>query len=360
LDQIFHAAQDAKNWDIEVLVVDSSSPDKTAGIVRDLQKKYQKKLHLLETPKEGLGKAYVKGFTYAIETLHAYCLFEMDADLQHQPKEIPHFLKQIEEGADFVIGSRYIPGGSIPKNWGLSRKLFSIFGNLFVRLGFMKLAVTDWTDGYRCIKSWVVKNAMTHVKPYTGYVFQIALLDYAIKDHAVVREIPVQFQERNDGESKISSGRYMYDIVWYVFQHSAFIKFVIVGFIGFAVDFGFASLFIYLVHINKAVANMASAEVAIISNFFLNNFWSFKHKRIVGSWIQYVFNFLKFNTLSVGSILLQGLGMFVMLKFLGDHIVTLGPLNVGSWVIYKVAIIAFVIIPYSYILYNKFIWKEKK
>ena len=155
--------------------------------------------------------------------------------------------------------------------------------------------------------------------------------------------------------------RYIFDILTYIFAYSAFVKFVIVGLIGFVVDFGFAYLFIYGLHINKAGANMLSAELAIVSNFLLNNFWSFKHKKISGGRLTYLFNFLKFNFFSLGSIVIQGVGIYLALRIFGDHAIHLtNSVKLGTWVLYKVLIIAFIIIPYSYILYNKFIWKDKK
>src|SRR3989338_6954791 len=96
------------NWDIEVLINDSSSTDDTAKIVKELQKKYSKKIYLLETKKEGLGKAYHQAFV----------IFQMDGDFSHNPNDIPMFFHEIEKGADMVVGARYIKGGSIPKNWG--------------------------------------------------------------------------------------------------------------------------------------------------------------------------------------------------------------------------------------------------
>ncbi|MFA9288849.1 MAG: glycosyltransferase [Weeksellaceae bacterium] len=348
IDSILAITKNLANWDIEILVVDSHSPDKTGEIVKELQQK-NKHLHLIEVPKEGLGKAYTTGFTYAIEKLKAFTIFEMDADGQHDSKEIPNFLKQIEQGADFVIGSRYIKGGSIPKDWGVDRKFFSIIGNLIIRLGFMKLSITDWTGGYRCIKTWVIKDAKTHIQPYTGYVFQIALLDYALKNKAVIKEIPVHFQERNHGESKISSGRYMYDILWYIFQESSFIKFVIVGGLGFVLDFGISYVLIEIMRQAVWVATLISTESAIISNFVLNNAWSFAHKSIENSRSSFVSSLLKFNLISSGSILIQTLGVALASRFFGPNL----------WYIYKIVIIFFIIIPYSYVLYNKVIWKDK-
>lgn len=358
IDQLFIVTQHISKWDIHVMVIDSSSPDKTDELVEQMKSKYPK-LHLVRTKKEGLGKAYVHGFTLAMEKLNPYVLFEMDADLSHDPKEIPHFLEKIERGADFVVGSRYITGGSIPSNWGLHRKIFSICGNLVVRLGFMRLKVTDWTNGFRAIKSWVVKASLGHIKNYSDYVFQIAFLDHAYNQNAVIKEIPINFIDRTEGESKINSGQYISQMLMYVFTHSSFIKFVITGFFGFAVDFTFAYLFINVFHIIKTNSNMLSAEIAIISNFFINNFWSFKDKKISGGILGYVKKFVLFNLVSSGSIIIQGVGLSLMLKFFGDTLIPLGIVSISSWIVYKVLIITFIIIPYSYVLYNKVVWKKR-
>jgi dolichol-phosphate mannosyltransferase len=123
IHSVFQVAKTIEQWEIELLIVDSSSPDGTAQTVRELQKTYDD-LHIIETPKEGLGRAYVNGFSYALEHLRPFVIFEMDADLSHNPNYIPHFLKKIEQGADFVIGSRYIKGGSIPANWDYIGRFF--------------------------------------------------------------------------------------------------------------------------------------------------------------------------------------------------------------------------------------------
>lgn len=353
IENIFAATQSLSKWEVHVVIVDSASPDKTGEIVEKLIEGYPR-LHLIHSKKEGLGKAYVTGFTIVMEKLNPYVFFEMDADLSHNPNDIPLFLEKIEKGADFVVGSRYIKGGSIPSNWGIHRKIFSICGNLIVRLGFMRLDVTDWTNGFRAIKSWVVKASLAHIKNYSGYVFQIAFLDYAYNQKAVIRELPINFIDRTEGESKINSFQYISQMLLYVFTHSSFIKFVITGFIGFGIDFTFAYLFISLFHIVKTTANMLSAEIAIISNFFINNFWSFRHKKIDGGVFGYVKKFVLFNLVSSGSIAIQGGGLALLLYLFGDKLI--GP--IPSWIIYKILIIACVVIPYSYILYNKVIWKK--
>ncbi len=359
LGGIFDQAKKIANWEIHVLVVDSKSKDNTALVVKDLAKN-NPHLHLLETEKEGLGKAYVHGFHYAIDHLNPYLLFEMDADLSHNPKNIPEFLKKIEKGADFVYGSRYIKGGSIPKDWAFHRKFFSVFGNWIFRLGFMKLKISDWTTGYRAIKTWVIKSALNHAKNYSGYVFQIAILDQAMKNGAVIEEIPIHFKDRVAGVSKINFSQYISQNLLYILSHSSFVKFVIVGFIGFFIDFGFAYTFINQLHFPKAASNALSAEIAIIFNFFLNNFWSFKYKKIKGGIFTYAKKLILFNIVSSGSVFIQWSGMTLALKFLGDSKISLASVaNISSWIVYKVFIIAFLIIPYSYILYNKVIWRKK-
>jgi dolichol-phosphate mannosyltransferase len=346
---IFAVTERVENWNIEVLVNDSNSPDNTADAVKSLQKKY-KKLHLISSQKEGLGKAYVQGFRYAIDTLHAYVVFEMDADHSHDPKEIPNFLKEIEQGADIVIGSRYMKGGSIPKNWGLYRKIFSIMGNWIIRTGFMKFHIMEWTNGYRAIKSWLIKDAFSHIENYGGYVFQLAELDFAVKKNARIKEIPIKFKDRIHGESKISFFGYISSIFLYIFRHSSFVKFAIVGGTGFLIDFGLFYAFTKFGGLHSIQANLISTESAVINNYLLNNFWSFSHKRVEHRASSYVRSFFKYNLVSTGSIAIQTLGLELMKHLFGEH----------NLYFYKIGIIILIIIPYSYFFFNRFIWKEKK
>ncbi len=340
--------QKAPNWEIEVLVNDSSSTDDTSKIIKILQKKYLDKIYLLETKKEGLGKAYHQAFVYAIENIQPFIIIQMDADFSHNPNDVPMFLKEIEKGADMVVGARYIKGGSIPKNWGLHRKILSILANLTIRLGFMKINIHEWTNGYRAIKIWLVKDALEHIKNYSGYVFQIAMLDYAIKKGAKIAEVPNNFIDRKYGKSKIFVSQYIFQILFYILNYSAFIKFVIVGLIGFFIDFSISYLIIEKLHKDVWVGTLFSTETAIVSNFLLNNFWSFADKKIKGGPLSYLFNFIKFNLVSAGSIVIQTVGLQLLVIFFGKEL----------WYLYKILIIAFIIIPYSYILYNKVIWKK--
>ncbi len=349
IKEIFNQQNKTQVWELNVLVNDSESTDKTNKIIKNLIKIYPKKLFLISSKKQGLGKAYLQSFSFALKNLKPYIIFQMDADLSHDPKLIPIFLKEIEKGADFVIGSRYIKGGSIPNNWGMHRKIFSIFGNLIIRFGFMELKIHDWTSGYRAIKSWLIKDSLNHIKKYSGYVFQIALLDKAVKKNAVIKEIPLNFVDRIYGKSKIIFFQYVFSILLYLLMYSTFIKFVIVGIIGAIVDFGLS----YLLGIsspNRSVKliTLISTESAIISNYLLNNFWSFNEKKKTPLKKDFYIDFFKFNLVSFGSVLIQILGMSFLTNIFGRNL----------WYLYKFLIIVFIIIPYSYILYNKIIWKS--
>lgn len=349
IENILNQNKKISNWKINILVNDSSSTDSTTKIIKNLQKKYPHKIYLLETKKEGLGKAYNQAFVYAIEYIKPFIVIQMDADYSHNPQDIPLFLDEIAKGADMVVGARYIKGGSIPKNWGLHRKILSFSANLIIRIGFMRLDIHEWTNGYRAIKIWLIKEALNHIKNYSGYVFQIAMLDFAIKKGAIIKEIPNNFIDRKYGKSKIFISQYIFQIFLYIFLFSSFIRFVIVGLIGFGIDFGISYFGIDILHKPIWLITIISTESAIISNFILNNFWSFSHKKIKGLSRNFIFGFLKFNLVSSGSIAIQTLGMQFLVNIFGRNL----------WYFYKILIIIFIIIPYSYILYNKIIWKNK-
>jgi len=346
IKEIFSTQTKLKNWQLAVLVVDDFSPDNTAAKVRSLQKK-QSQLYLIQGQKKGLGQAYVRGFSYAIDKLKAMVVFEMDADLSHPTSLIPKMLYKIDKGADFVIGARYIKGGGIPKNWGLHRKIYSVLGNLIVSLGFMNFTVRDWTSGYRAIKTNFVKTVLFQMKQYSGYVFQIALLDKALKQNLNIVNIPLKFKEREKGVSKINAVEFIINIFGYMFTHSSFIKYVIVGLVGFFIDFSLTFLGVEFLKLAVWLATIISATTAVISNFIFNNLWSFAHKKIAGKEKLFA-GFTKFSVVSLGSIIIQTLSLEFLTNLLGRPYLYF----------LKIAVIAFLIIPYSYFMYNNFVWKK--
>jgi len=183
-----------------LLVVDSNSPDGTGDVVRNKMEKY-KNVRLLSGPKGGLGADTIKGIRYALENLEADVVLTMDADFSHSPQDVPRLLKKLEEGSDYVIGSRYVAGGAIPENWGLHRKLLSRFGNIVARvLGVWE--VRDQTPAFRAMRREIIKKISFENMP-NGYAFQIALVCRANDAGAKFAEVPIHFTDREHGQSKM-------------------------------------------------------------------------------------------------------------------------------------------------------------
>lgn len=186
--------------DIEMLIIDDSSPDGTAAIVKGLQQT-NPRVHLIERPgKMGLGTAYVAGFRYAIENKFDY-VFEMDADFSHNPKELLNFLLKIQD-YDLVIGSRYIRGVSVVY-WPFRRLLLSYFANLYTRI-VTGLPVKDATSGFKCYRREVLESIDLDEIRSNGYAFQIELNFKAWKKGFRLCEIPIIFVDRDKGVSKMS------------------------------------------------------------------------------------------------------------------------------------------------------------
>ena len=208
-----------KKWDIQILIVDGNSPDGTANFVKKLSKR-QKNLHLLlETKKRGLGAAYLSGMKQAFGKMKADVVITMDADLSHNPSYLPKFLKMVEEGYDFVVGSRYIRGGSIPQNWPRHRKFLSIFGNLITQLLLSSQAIEDWTTGYRAIKAQVYNKVfplMEKDAASKGYTFNISFAYHTIESGFKAGQVPIHFVDRTAGESKLGMEYLMHTPIFLV------------------------------------------------------------------------------------------------------------------------------------------------
>ncbi len=185
----------------DILVVDDNSPDGTQKIVESISEKDSRVKMVCRKGKGGLGTAYVAGFKYAIEHGYDYVM-EMDADLSHEPAEIPKFCKALTDHADVAIGSRYAYGVSV-LNWPMKRLLLSYGGNIFARV-VTGVPVNDMTSGYKAFKIEVLKSIDLNSIRSNGYAFQVEMNVRAYRRGFTIAEVPIIFTERRVGTSKMS------------------------------------------------------------------------------------------------------------------------------------------------------------
>ncbi len=183
-----------------ILVVDSNSPDGTGEVVREKIKEFDN-LRIVCGPKQGLGTDTIRGIRYATEKLDADIVVTMDADFSHNPEDVPRLISKVLEGYDYVIGSRYVEGGSIPSNWGLHRKFLSFFGNSVARI-FGVWEVHDQTPAFRAMRREILEKIDFEGLP-EGYAFQIGLVCRADDAGARFAEVPINFTDREKGKSKM-------------------------------------------------------------------------------------------------------------------------------------------------------------
>ncbi|PZR83944.1 MAG: dolichol-phosphate mannosyltransferase, partial [Candidatus Aeolococcus gillhamiae] len=186
----------------DVLVVDDGSPDGTADVAKGVGHELGAVDVLRRPAKAGLGSAYRAGFDEGMQRGYEV-LVEMDSDLSHDPAALPALLGAVERGADLAIGSRYIPGGSIPR-WSWSRRALSRWGNRYAS-AMLGLAVADATSGYRAYRVSAVAAIDLQSVRADGYGFQIEMVYRVARSGGTVVELPIEFVDRQRGTSKMSS-----------------------------------------------------------------------------------------------------------------------------------------------------------
>jgi len=188
--------------DLNVLVIDDNSSDGTGQIADDLKKKYPGRLEVLHREgKLGLGSAYIAGFKHLLKGKSAV-IGQMDADFSHSPDKVPALIAGLQQ-SDIALGSRYIPGGALDRNWPLWRKWLSTFGNFYART-ILRLPIRDTTSGFRVWHREVLEAIPLDRVRSNGYVFQVEMAYLAHRLGYSFKEIPIYFQERQWGESKMS------------------------------------------------------------------------------------------------------------------------------------------------------------
>lgn len=344
------------NYNMGILVVDDNSPDGTDDIVRDKMKKY-KNIQLSSGERKGIGAAFKRGVFFAKEKMGADAIIKMDADFQHDPYYVIDLVKKYHQGYDYVIGSRFIKGGSVPKEWGVYRRFLSKYGGLFTRvlLFFPNInTVKDVSSGLKLASVRNIINKIDFSKISNSFYYTTQLLYQVVKMEAKFVEIPIGFKLRNVGDTKMPFsniiGTFVAMVVLGLRSHETlkFIKFCIVGFSGYIIN-AITMEGLYRLGIPLGFSAAIGTELAIISNFSLNNIWTYNKEKITG-FKNIIKKFLQFNIAILGAVLIQGLIVEGLAYFFGDQLRHL----------YLVIAIVFFVIPYNYTMYNIFIWRTWK
>lgn len=362
--------------EVALLIVDDNSPDGTADEVRGFQKKW-KNIELLLGQKAGLGAAYIRGMEYAMEKMHADAVIEFDADFQHNPEDIPRLIAAMQDGADYVIGSRYIKGGGIPKEWGFDRKVKSILGSMFARFMLFTFSIHDMTSGLKLTSTEYLSRVDLKNLYSKNYAYKLQILYEVVRLGAKVKEVPIIFFERTEGKSKMDTNdlveSFMVVVKLRYRDSKRFIKFLIVGGTGFifqllfqetSIRVGFTKVIAQIIDnwyyvadivaLSNALGGGIGAEAAIISNFLFNNFWTFNDTRSMKKKTPFILRFLKFNLSSFFAIVTQTFAIWIGVKTFGEHV-----LGIPVRILILFPTIIFIIVPLNYLIYNKIIWKTQ-
>jgi len=252
----------------------------------------------------------------------------------------------LDKGADVVVGSRYVPGGSMPDNWGINRKLISYFGNFIARSVLWAWQYKDMTSGFRVTKTEWLKQIDLDNLLSRQFAYKIHLYYALHRLGAKIVEFPIDFIDRSKGKSKfprnniIDSLRVVFTLRWR--QNEKLFKVLLVGGLGSVVQLIFYNLF--RLRMNLTWSQNLSIETAIISNFILNNIWTFKEK----GWS--LARFIKFNLSSFGSLIIQNIVLFGGVALLGQSIII-------ENILVTVGIILGAI--WNYLMYTRVVWKTK-
>jgi dolichol-phosphate mannosyltransferase len=339
--------------DFAILVVDGNSPDGTGDVVLELSEQYPFTHLLLEEKKSGLGAAYLFGFKHAMEELDADVIVEMDADFQHKPEDLPKLIQALDEGADYVIGSRYVKGGSIPKEWAFYRKLLSFGGSIFSKIILGIYNINDFTTGYKAsrVEGYLDRVDLNEVNS-SGFAYKIDLLYKMQRLGAKIVEVPIKFGLRDRGDSKMERDN-MLDSLRVVLllryqENKSFFKFIVVGFTGLFVDSGLFS-FLRLTRLDSGLASAFSGFMGMVTTFSLNNIWSFGDRKLSG-WQKNVSSFIVYFVSSYIPIIFRSWLIDFSIRRYGE----------GALVEYSAFFVGILVgLIWNYTVYSRVIWKKK-
>ena len=298
-----------RDTDTVFLVVDDESPDGTARLVREFAAS-DDRVRLLEGPRRGLGPAYVRGMVHALDTLGADVVVQMDADFSHAPADAGRLLARLAEGGpagrvDVAIGSRYVAGGSLDPRWPVGRRLLSRWGNRFARWMAGVREVRDCTAGFKAIRADALRAAKIEDVRVRGHTFQVVLLHRLIHAGARIVEEPIHFHDREHGQTKLGIGsvlEFCYGIWWLrLASHRTLVKYGVTGLVGALINLGSFQILIEL-GLHKFLASPIAIELSIVSNFLMNNYWTFADRVMLG---RKRIRYLKYNLVALATLALS-------------------------------------------------------
>lgn len=303
--------------DLHVLVVDDDSPDGTAEVARS----GGDRVHLLSGPKQGLGVAYVRGIRHALRELDAGYVVQMDADGSHDPADVPRLVAALDAGADFVIGARYVSGGHAPADWGLLRRTISwLANNVGARLIGGLHRIHDGTNGFRAIRGSLLRRIDLEATPPRGYAVLVYLIHSAFALGARVEEVPVTFENRSRGESKLrlSDALEFFVNVWWIRydRPNRFYGLALGGISGIVANLATIVLLLELTGMPALAASAIAIEVSVAYSFAWREVWALAARRPSGAatW----WRLLLYHLASAPSALLT-FGTFAALHATGLH-----------------------------------------
>ena len=316
---IFATQSEIYTHQLHVVIVDDNSPDGTQEIVKQQMKQFSR-LHLITGNKVGLGDAYKRGISFAVKKFNPDLLLQMDADGQHDAKLIPEFINLANNDFDLVIGSRFVPGGKTP-DFSIWRKFLSITGNFLIRHLGKAGSVQDCTSGFRCIKTNLVLKCDLGNLSTKGYSFQSSLVCELIRNGAKPIEVPIIFKDRVAGQSKLSLQdqiEFLVNLTKITYRYSEdFIRYCLVGLVGTLVNVGVYLLLNRYFLIPLQAASLVAIEASIVSNFFLNNYWTFKTRPKKLSMLRRLVNF--HIAAGISGIIFYYLFFLLLTSVLGIH-----------------------------------------
>ena len=339
-----------------VIVVDANSPDNTGEVVKKLANDFSNITLLTEKEKNGIACAYSIGMRHAIDVLHADAFIEFDGDGQHDPQDLPSLVAKLEEGYDYVIGSRYVFGGSVPREWALYRKFLSRFGSLYARL-LLDLPVYDATSGFKATRVDTLASKLPLSQDALvsrNYAYKLHFLYEVVRSGGLIAEVPITFRMRDNDISKAA----WYDILESLlvtarlrvrtFQEWRFLRVLAIGATGFlfqALLFQVVGIELKLLPASTVV--LIAGELAVFLNFFLHERFSFRDK-LKNAGPLHV-KLLRFQVLSATSVLTQWL-------FVHTTELLVGHRSLYLWIAYLAGIAAGFLVIYI----GSFFWVWRK